>query len=570
MHSHKLKHSCLATDFGICLIAVCVLLGCHGGKSGKASGSTSSTAPSARIITVAKVAHCAPGDQPETALQGQVPAALRASGFKGFNCNLKLVGQYAGEGGGPSFAAYRDRAGHACAYYSTHIPKDFATGLPIARVHPGLQVIDITDASHPMWMTGLTTEAMLDPWESLRLNLKRGILGATANLYSAKPAAVDFYDLRADCRRPQLLSSAEVGTGEDGGIRLAKAPVGHEGNFAPDGLTYYVGDVNGSYNAVDVSDPTHPKAIAHFDMLTQPFATESAGTVKGYWPGYPAILIGTAHGLSISDDGNRAYVVSVGYNSPADFANPRYKPSNGFYILDTTEVQERKPQAHMKLISATSVRDGTMGQHTLPMTVAGRPFLVLVDEGGAVASTDTPPHEPYLADLQAACKLHLPLFPMARIFDISDERHPREVSKLMLETHDPAHCSQILPDLAGLAGFSYGSHYCSVDNRANATALACGYFNSGVRVFDIREPAKPKEIAYYNPAGMRTEQLGSGRAALGQWQAGAADFCFSSASFDFQRRLLATSCGDNGLLVMQFENGVWPMPETSPAVGLPN
>jgi len=38
--------------------------------------------------TVAK-AVCGPEDSPETGLQGQVPAALRAAGFQGFNCNLK-------------------------------------------------------------------------------------------------------------------------------------------------------------------------------------------------------------------------------------------------------------------------------------------------------------------------------------------------------------------------------------------------------------------------------------------------------------------------------------------------
>ena len=49
-----------------------------------------------------------------------------------------------------------------------------------------------------------------------------------------------------------------------------------------------------------------------------------------------------------------------------------------------------------------------------------------------------------------------------------------------------------MPDIAGLSIFTYGSHYCSVDNRDNATALACGYFNSGIRVFDIRDPERPK------------------------------------------------------------------------------
>src|SRR5256885_14501243 len=43
-------------------------------------------------LTVTK-AVCGPEDHPETALQGQVPASLRATGFQGFNCNLKLVGR---------------------------------------------------------------------------------------------------------------------------------------------------------------------------------------------------------------------------------------------------------------------------------------------------------------------------------------------------------------------------------------------------------------------------------------------------------------------------------------------
>ena len=48
-------------------------------------------------LTVPK-ATCGRRDHPETALQGQVPAALRARGFQGFNCNLELVGQVRGDG----------------------------------------------------------------------------------------------------------------------------------------------------------------------------------------------------------------------------------------------------------------------------------------------------------------------------------------------------------------------------------------------------------------------------------------------------------------------------------------
>jgi hypothetical protein len=57
-----------------------VLWGCGGGDGGGTS------TPQAIPLTVPKAA-CQSTDNPESALQGQVPAALRASGFKGFNCN---------------------------------------------------------------------------------------------------------------------------------------------------------------------------------------------------------------------------------------------------------------------------------------------------------------------------------------------------------------------------------------------------------------------------------------------------------------------------------------------------
>src|SRR5215831_9958357 len=86
----------------------------------------------APFATVPK-ANCGPNDQPETALQGQVPAALRASGFHGFNCNLELLSQVRGDGANWQSAEYRDSVGNAgsqgkangrargavCAYHGT-------------------------------------------------------------------------------------------------------------------------------------------------------------------------------------------------------------------------------------------------------------------------------------------------------------------------------------------------------------------------------------------------------------------------------------------------------------------
>src|SRR5262249_8213580 len=59
-------------------------------------------------LTVPK-ARCGPHDNPETGLQGQVPAALRASGFKGFNCNLELIAQNRGDGANWQTTQFRER-----------------------------------------------------------------------------------------------------------------------------------------------------------------------------------------------------------------------------------------------------------------------------------------------------------------------------------------------------------------------------------------------------------------------------------------------------------------------------
>ena len=157
----------------------------------------------------------------------------------------------------------------------------------------------MTNPSAPVPTSYLTSISMLDPWESLKVNTRRELLGAD-NAHNGGGGQggpeVDVYDISVDCRYPQLLASKAVGTGADGGVPSPIYPNGHEGAWAPDGLTYYRGDLaNAMYHAIDASDPTRPKEIASFDIATalSPLPVKS-------------------HGLSVSDDGNRAYVAVLG------------------------------------------------------------------------------------------------------------------------------------------------------------------------------------------------------------------------------------------------------------------
>jgi hypothetical protein len=505
-------------------------------------------------LTVTK-ATCGAGDHPETALQGQVPASLRASGFHGFNCNLQLVGQSKGDGANWQSAEYRSSSGNGnsngkgngkkdgtvCAYHGTA----FTTA---GRTHVGVPVIDITEPSAPTPNGYLTSISMLDPWESLKTNARRQLLAADNAHNGAGGPEVDIYDLSGDCRFPQLLASVAVGTGTDGGD---VAPViGHEGSWAPDGLTYYGGSpLQHIYYAVDTADPTKPKLITTW-------LTPLRQGVAGY--------DGASHGLSISDDGNRGYMVSVGFPaSLADLTNPAVAPTNGLLIYDLSDIQSRKANPQARLISSLLWKDGTGAQHTIPVKIDGKPFVIFVDEGGSGGITSA-------AQLQAACAAHMPPFPMARIIDISDEKNPKIASKLGLETHDPANCAAVVPDLVGLAIFTYGSHYCSVDNKDKATTLACGYFNSGIRVFDIRDPVHPKEVAYYNPAGTTTPSSGSNHVTTGQWRAGGPDWCNAQVHLDADRGTVWTTCQDNGLLSLKFTHGAWPFPQSKTPPGEQN
>jgi hypothetical protein len=408
------------------------------------------------------------------------------------------------------------------------------------RTQRGSRVLDITNPAAPTPTTSLTTPAMLDPWESLKVNERRQLLAADNGQNGGGGPEVDVYDISGDCRNPQLLSSVAVGKA-DGTTGVVAPVIGHEGSWAPDGLTYYGGDLrNSQYYAVDMTASTNPKLLTTWKT---------------------GITGATVHGLSVSDDGNRGYFVSLGGLSGAFSATS--PATNGLIIADLTDVQQRKANPQIRTVSTLLWKDGSVAQHTILVKIGGKPYIIFVDEAGSAGLSNT-------ATAQQACDAGLAPFPMARIIDIGTETAPKIVSRLALEIHNPANCSKVLPDIAGLNIFTYGSHYCSVDNRQNATTLACGYFNSGIRIFDIRDPARPREIAYYNPAGTTTPSPGSNHVQFAQWKAGGPDWCSAQVHLDAASGTVWTTCQDNGVLMLRFTNGVWPFPETTTPAGQQN
>ena len=432
-------------------------------------------------------ATCGPGSRPETGIQGRVSRADHESGrdAEGFSCNTVQVSRFgretpAGTIGGFKVERYVDADGRECAYYDTTLL--YPTNL--FDQEAGVNVLDMSDPADPVRTARLTTPAMLSPHESVVVSQDRGILAAVAGNAAFQVGIVDVYDISADCRHPVLKSSSPIGI------------LGHESGLAPDGKTFYSASPGTStIVAVDIANPSSPRVL---------------------WFGrYPS------HGLSISNDGNRAYVAAIGDDS--DGVDPA-----GQLILDVSEIQARKPDPQVTEVSRLTWESVSIPQNAIPITIDGRPYTIEIDEFGSGEQVGA-----------------------GRIIDISDETKPKVLSNLRLEVHQPENFAAQADDpghaLGGLQG--YAAHYCNVPQRKDPEIVACSMIASGLRVFDIRDPKRPREIAYFNApvipgAGEPTREP--------------SNFAMSSPSFVPERREVWYSDANLGFYAVRLTNGVWP------------
>ncbi len=436
---------------------------------------------------VATKAICGKDDRPETGLQGQTDLADRFASNppRAFNCNLELMGQAAGDGASFWFAITDE-----CAYYGQYQAPEL---LPVLD-NPGVVVVDVADSAHPKIVKYLQTPAMIDANHSLRVDLGRHLLiGQATDQVQRFGKTIDIYDI-SDCRNPILKFSGII-PGANG--TLMPPVVLHSGNFTKDGTIFWTApaEYTDTIYALDVSDPSKPKVIANWT------------------PKDPRIS--RFHTISLSDDGNTAYLVA-GRHYPKDEWNT---PSQGILILDVSEVQARKPNPQIRMIGEPLYwTDVTHGQWLMPMTVKGHKYLWAIDVDGAVTpnfevptgrqfvgplATRAYPGPPVRSEVPAQAEQECrqnpdkPAWGYVSIIDIENPVHPVRVSGVRLEVHEPKNCLAIAHDPSFDAAYSPG--YCDVDDYQDAKMMVCTFNNSGVRVFDIRDVYHPREIAYYKP-----------------------------------------------------------------------
>jgi hypothetical protein len=389
-----------------------------------------------------------------------------------YNCNLELVGQEpqdefrgAFSQNGPAYA------GH-CAYYGTDRP----------NILDGIKVIDASDPQHPVVSARLIdTAAALAPHETVVTDERRNLLVAAEN--NGPDFAV--YDI-SDCRHPVLLANIQLPGSQ-----------GHMAAFAPDGRTYWLSQAGANRRflySVDLTDPSNPVMLPPAEFAGDGRLHALELNPNGFLPGVPG--------------GTRVYGGQNGGGGDI---------RNGLVIVDVSDYQFRRPNPQARIIS-TLFWDGGGAEAMIPVKIKGHPYLISTDEA-------TPQ-----GTWAEVCARGASAFGYPRIIDVADEANPKIIADLQLEVSDPANCTALRlatpPDFPGTApgtnlraGWgttNYAEETCVADNPNNAKMLACSFQNAQLRVFDIRDPYHPKEIAYWKAGAVRTRVL----PASGSWAAG--------------------------------------------------
>ena len=312
----------------------------------------------------------------------------------------------------------------------------------------GVAVVDVRDPLHPTHVRTLHTGGSQASVETIhavdapdRHILVTGRYGV-GGLDGDGPgvAPVDIWDV-ADCTRPKLLSQVAF----PGNV--------HNLTLTADGKRIWS---TLPLRAADISDPRHPELLPRIE----PELT-AAGSMQ----------LAKAHEAWPSPDGKRLYVANQGF--PND--------DERMLIVDV----EGWPVRPARILGSASVP----GHSIRPMQVDGKPYLLMSDESVVNATA-----KGCLPDRLT------PLGGIARpkVVDVSHESLPRVRSELSLEINEPKHCVEQLA-----SGVNGSSHYHDVDDARDTTFAMVSMWNSGLRLFDVRDPAHPREVAYFNPGRFR-------------------------------------------------------------------
>jgi hypothetical protein len=333
----------------------------------------------------------------------------------------------------------------------------------------GVAVIDVRDPKNPKTVSLLRDRGSIAALETMHAIAAPGRKILAAGAYSngkhgpspENPAWLNIYDV-SDCAIPKLMAEFEWPENV------------HTVRISPDGKRIYgtvTSPFDGGIQILDVSNLARPRYLGKFA------ATRSDGETFVFGP----------HEVSISPDERRIYAAvndsKLGdLNQDVPFLPPTRQSlgpnGGGVYIFDNSDIVAGRAEPKLRLIG--TVPHG--GWHSVvPANINGVPHLVGGAELGPCPGT------------------------WPKIMNIADETKPAIVGEFKLAMNHAEHCPPPRGIETGPMGFIAAApgtaalHFNDVDS---ATSTRLGLFQflwAGLRIVDLKDPAKPLEVAYFKP-----------------------------------------------------------------------
>ena len=321
--------------------------------------------------------------------------------------------------------------------------------------------VDVTDPRRPslIWQTDLPHHQMRS--NSLDLAGDLLVVAYQTSVPGAKPAGFEIFDV-AEPSRPRSIAFFDASGPASRGVHhlwFVDGAYVHLAAGAPDFTPRNRKD-DQCYRIVDVRRPTQPVEVGRWWL---------PGTRDGDAEPSPA-----RH--SQFDSGFRAHNTNV-YPQRPDRAWVGYL-DGGAVILDISDM------THPRLVSRWDYHPPFPGfTHTL-LPLFERGLLIVSDEAVADAGRDWPK--------------------LVWVVDVRDETNPVPIATCPLPP---------VGEFAGRGG-RYGAHNLHENRPApgawvSETIVVGSFFNGGVRAFDLSDPFRPEEVAFYVPAAPPRSRAGA-------------------------------------------------------------
>ena len=413
---------------------------------------------------------CGEDDRPETGLQGDVPKADQESGRAelGYSCGLARVGHTTlGAGGRPPGGNANMAWAGDCAYVSGPGAVFGRTANPDPNV--GVAIVDVSDPTAPQHVGTLRTPGAQTTMETLHAveNGERAVLvvGEYGN-QSGGDKPMSIFDV-SDCTNPRLL---EVFRWPE---NIHNLTISGNGRYVFATQPLQAVDIEPLFDA----DPaTTSRYIGNIEAAVTDSALVAVGPGADLddaapLPKGPARYL--SHEAWPSHDGTRLY---LGGQLPT---------FETFTILDIGGWLDDPAQHKPEVVSQRSGR----GHSVRTATIDGTQYALHSEESvfgaakGCLPEQLNPfagPAEPWLSDISN------PEAPVMR------------VSQIGLEINRPENCGAQLD-----SGVDASVHYHDVDDPDDTSFVMLSMWNAGLRVVDVRDPARPVEVAYFNPGDVQ-------------------------------------------------------------------